>query len=115
VQKANRYARGGEIESNLLKARREVDRQGGGVGGCRGCRMVGAGGVRSPSRAMDDFSADYIFYPGGKVVELVNAFEQPSAGNRARRGHRGRGVSRFREEDPVYLEASEVGGWSIGM
>jgi hypothetical protein len=40
---------------------------------------------------------------------LVNAFEQPAAGNRAGRDHRGRGVSRFREEDPVYLEASEVG------
>ena len=72
--------------------------------------MVGAGGVRSPARVVDEFSADYIFDAGGKVVELVNGFEQPTSGNRAGRDHRGRGVSRFREEDPVYLEAGEVGG-----
>jgi hypothetical protein len=64
--------------------------------------MVGAGGVRSPSRVVDEFSADYIFDAGGKVVELVKAFEQPAAGNRAGRDHRGRGVSRFGEEDPVF-------------
>jgi hypothetical protein len=37
--------------------------------------MVGAGGVRSPSRVVDEFSADYIFDADGEVVELVNAFE----------------------------------------
>jgi hypothetical protein len=37
--------------------------------------MVGAGGVRSPARVVDEFSADYVFDTGGKVVELVNAFE----------------------------------------
>jgi hypothetical protein len=45
-----------------------------------------------------------------RVVELVNAFEQPAAGNRASKDHRGRGVSRFREEDPKYPKSSEVGG-----
>jgi hypothetical protein len=59
---------------------------------------------------VDEFSADYIFDAGGKVVELVKAFEQPAAGNRACREHRVRGVGRFREEDTVYLEVSEVGG-----
>jgi IS5 family transposase len=70
---------------------------------------------------VDEFSADYIFDACGKVVELVKAFKQPAAGNRAGREHRVRGVSRFRgrrrcaaggrrEEDTMYPEASEVGG-----
>jgi hypothetical protein len=69
-----------------------------------------ADGVRCPARVVDEFSADYIFDACGKVVERVKAFEQLAAGNRASRKHRVRGVSRFREEDPVYPEASEVGG-----
>ena len=85
-------------------------RQAGGVVGRWCCRVVGAGGVRCPARVVDEFSADYIFDAFGKVVELVNAFEQQAASDRAGRGHRGRGVGRFREEDPVYPEASEVGG-----
>jgi hypothetical protein len=50
------------------------------------------------------------FETSGKVVESVNAFEQQAAGNRAGREHRGRGVSRFREENTVNPEASKVGG-----
>jgi hypothetical protein len=75
--------------------------------------VVGAGGVRCLARVVDKFSADYIFDACGKVVELVNAFEEPAAGSRACRMHRVRGVTRFLEEDPVCPEASEVGGGGL--
>jgi hypothetical protein len=41
---------------------------------------------------------------------VIKAFEQPATGNRAGREHRARGLSRFREVDTVYREASEVAG-----
>jgi hypothetical protein len=57
------------------------------------CRVVGGGGVRCPARLVDEVSVGYIFDACGKVVELVKAFEQPSAGNRAGQEYRVRGVS----------------------
>jgi hypothetical protein len=72
--------------------------------------VVSAGGVRSPSRVVGEFSSDYIFDTVGEVVEAVEAFEEPTAGHRAGRGYRGRGLSRFPQEDAVNPEASKVGG-----
>jgi hypothetical protein len=69
------------------------------------------------AQLVDEFAADYIFKAGGEVVELVEAFEQPTAGYRAGRGHRFRGVGRVREEDSVHPETGKLGGgrWSTGM
>jgi IS5 family transposase len=71
--------------------------------GCGCCLLSSASGGRV-------LGADYIYDACGEIVELVKAFEQPTTGNRAGREHRIRGVSRFREEDTVYPEASEVRG-----
>jgi hypothetical protein len=43
--------------------------------------VLGASGVRCPSRVMGKFPADYIFYSSGEVVDPVKAFEKPASGN----------------------------------
>jgi hypothetical protein len=72
--------------------------------------VVSAGGMRLPLRVVGEFPSDYIFDAVCEVVEVVKAFEEPTAGHRAYRVYRVRGLSRFRQEDTVNSEASEVGG-----
>jgi hypothetical protein len=84
--------------------------QGNGVVALWSCRVVGAGGVRSPSCVVGEFPSDYIFDAVGEVVEAVEALEELAAGQRAGRGYRVRGVSRIRQEDAVNPEAGKVGG-----
>jgi hypothetical protein len=79
--------------------------------------VVCASGARCPARLVDEFTADYIFNASGEVVDMVEAFEQPTTGYRAGRDHRFRGVSRVREEDTMHSKAGEVGmgRWSTDL
>jgi hypothetical protein len=43
--------------------------------------VVGASGVRCPSRVMGAFLADYNFSSSGEIVDPVKAFEKLATGN----------------------------------
>jgi hypothetical protein len=67
---------------------------------------------RNPSRVMGDFSADYIFRASCEVVDLVEAFEEPSASYVEGGEQRLRRQCRFGKENAVYLETCK--GWGGG-
>jgi hypothetical protein len=51
-------------------------------------RAVRASGGRSPSRVVGKFPTDYIFSTSGDLIDLVEAFEEPTTGYRASREYR---------------------------
>jgi hypothetical protein len=53
---------------------------------------------------------EYIFSASGKVVDVVDAFEEPTTGDRARREQRVRLIRWFGQEHTVQPETGEVRG-----
>jgi hypothetical protein len=66
-----------------MEARREFEGKGSAVEVWWHGRVFHSIGVRSPSRMVGKFPAYYIFSTSDEVVDLVEAFEEPTTGNRA--------------------------------
>jgi hypothetical protein len=77
---SHRRARGGNVQTDLLEARREFEGEGSVVEVRWHGRVVRSSGGHSPYPLVGKFPTDYIFCASGEVVDMVEAFEEPTTG-----------------------------------